>query len=53
MNRLIAAKSGLYCGPLRLLAHEIYEKLTARGVTTSLLTGQQKIEPLFATHIPH
>lgn len=51
LEKLMEANSGIYCGPLRLLAHEIYEKLTARGVVCSLLTGQQKIEPLFATRI--
>jgi ATP-dependent RNA helicase SUPV3L1/SUV3 len=33
---------GAYYGPLRLLALEVYETLTARGVITSLLTGQEK-----------
>jgi len=26
IQRYLAAKSGVYCGPLKLLAHEIYEK---------------------------
>ncbi len=26
IQRFLAAKSGVYCGPLKLLAHEIYEK---------------------------
>jgi hypothetical protein len=42
---------GLYAGPLRLLALEVYEQLNRQGVYTSLLTGQeQKVVPL-ATHI--
>jgi len=34
------AKSGVYCGPLRLLAHELYERLNS-SVRCSLVTGQQ------------
>lgn len=26
IQRFLAAKSGVYCGPLKLLAHEIFEK---------------------------
>lgn len=26
IQRYLAAKSGVYCGPLKLLAHEIFEK---------------------------
>ena len=32
---------GLYCGPLRLLALEVYEKLNKAGVLTNLRTGQE------------
>ena len=42
---------GLYCGPLRLLAAEIYERLNKQGVYTDLLTGQEKIEVPFSTHL--
>jgi ATP-dependent RNA helicase SUPV3L1/SUV3 len=51
LYRLAAASTGVYCGPLRLLALEIYERLTVRGISCSLLTGQQKIEPMFPTRI--
>lgn len=42
---------GLYCGPLRLLAAEIYERLNKQGVYTDLLTGQEKIVVPFSTHL--
>ena len=38
-------------GPLRLLAAEIYETLNSQGVYTSLLTGQERREFAFSTHI--
>lgn len=41
---------GLYCGPLRLLALEIFEKLNKEGVHCNLLTGQEHQEVPFATH---
>lgn len=45
------SKKGVYCGPLRLLATEIYDNLTRSGIKCSLITGQEfKITPN-ATHI--
>ena len=41
---------GLYCGPLRLLALEIYENLNRQGVYTNLITGQEKRHVPSATH---
>ena len=41
---------GLYCGPLRLLALEVYESLNRRGVYTDLVTGQERREVPFSTH---
>ena len=34
-----AAPSGLYCGPLRLLAMEVYDELNATGTHCNLTTG--------------
>jgi hypothetical protein len=34
-----AAKSGMYCGPLRLLAMEVYDELNAGGTFCNLTTG--------------
>lgn len=42
---------GLYCGPLRLLALEVYDQLNRQGVYTDLLTGQEQREVPFSTHI--
>jgi ATP-dependent RNA helicase SUPV3L1/SUV3 len=50
LSRLKLAKKGLYLGPLRLLAAEVYEKLTAEGVYCNLYTGQDRREIPFSTH---
>lgn len=42
---------GLYCGPLRLLALEIYERMNMDGLYTSLVTGQEKKLVPHATHV--
>jgi hypothetical protein len=42
---------GIYCGPLRLLALEVYEKLNRQGVYCNLATGQEKKTIPFATHV--
>lgn len=41
LERLKQAKSGVYCGPLRLLAEEIFEKLNNENVKCNLVTGQK------------
>jgi len=50
LERLKEAKRGLYVGPLRLLAAEVYEKLTASGIYCNLFTGQEIRDVPFATH---
>lgn len=47
---LKAAKSGMYCGPLRLLAVEVYERLNQDGCHCNLVTGQERAEVPGATH---
>ncbi|XP_070825449.1 ATP-dependent RNA helicase SUPV3L1, mitochondrial [Chaetodon trifascialis] len=42
IQRYLAAKSGVYCGPLKLLAHEIFEKSNTAGVTCDLVTGDER-----------
>lgn len=42
IQRYLAAKSGVYCGPLKLLAHEIYEKSNDAGVPCDLVTGEER-----------
>ncbi|KAE8875620.1 ATP-dependent RNA helicase [Phytophthora fragariae] len=42
---------GIYCGPLRLLALEIYERLNTDGLYTSLVTGQEKKIIPYSSHV--
>lgn len=39
LQAMCAAESGLYCGPLRLLAMEVYDELNASGTFCNLTTG--------------
>ncbi|EEQ83241.2 mitochondrial ATP-dependent RNA helicase Suv3 [Blastomyces dermatitidis ER-3] len=41
LKRLEKAKTGFYAGPLRLLAHEIYTRLNAKGIPCGLVTGDE------------
>jgi ATP-dependent RNA helicase SUPV3L1/SUV3 len=50
LESLKKAKTGIYCGPLRLLATEVFEKLNAAGVLCNLVTGQECIKYPGATH---
>ena len=43
LKRLEQASNGLYAGPLRLLAHEVYTRLNAIGKTCNLVTGDERI----------
>lgn len=52
-NALLAMKhasSGVYCGPLRLLAMEVYESCNREGTYCSLITGQERREVPGARH---
>ncbi|EPS61355.1 hypothetical protein M569_13436, partial [Genlisea aurea] len=49
--RFMEAKKGVYCSPLRLLAMEVFDKVNAKGVYCSLVTGQEKKDFPFSTHI--
>ncbi|KAL8840703.1 MAG: hypothetical protein Q9170_001221 [Blastenia crenularia] len=42
LKKLEQAESGLYAGPLRLLAHEVYTKLNAKGKPCHLITGDER-----------
>ena len=44
LNRLKTAQKGIYLGPLRLLALEVYERMLESGVSCTMLTGQECIE---------
>ena len=43
LKRLEQADTGIYAGPLRLLAHEVYTRLNAKGKHCDLITGDEKI----------
>ena len=36
------AKSGVYCGPLKLLAVEVFNKANKRGTACDLVTGEER-----------
>ncbi|MCC5611229.1 hypothetical protein LC612_31850 [Nostoc sp. CHAB 5834] len=40
LAQLKAAESGVYLGPLRLLAFEVFEKLKSEGMPVNLVTGE-------------
>ncbi|RVE42605.1 hypothetical protein evm_012746 [Chilo suppressalis] len=42
MERFLEAKSGVYCGPLKLLATEIYHKSNKKGTPCDLITGEER-----------
>lgn len=44
LQRLKHAYQGIYLGPLRLLALEVYDRMTAAGIPCSMITGEEKIQ---------
>lgn len=50
IEALTKAGKGCYLAPLRLLAAELYDTMNHKGVTTTLLTGEEVIEKEGATH---
>lgn len=51
MQALKRARSGVYCGPLRLLAWEVHDRLNEEGVACDLVTGQERVEHDGARHV--
>ena len=51
MCELIEAESGVYLGPLRLLAMEAADTMNESGCPCSLLTGEEKNDIAGATHV--
>ncbi|KAK3318441.1 P-loop containing nucleoside triphosphate hydrolase protein [Apodospora peruviana] len=41
LKSLEQAKTGVYAGPLRLLAHEVYSRFQAKGKPCALITGEE------------
>ncbi|OAP93276.1 hypothetical protein A4H96_01580 [Acidithiobacillus ferrooxidans] len=50
LRDLSRATSGRYLGPLRILAHEVQEKLETQGTITNLLTGEETVTRQHALH---
>lgn len=42
LERFISAKSGVYCGPLKMLAVEVHGKANSRGTACDLVTGEER-----------
>ncbi|XP_037089380.1 LOW QUALITY PROTEIN: ATP-dependent RNA helicase SUV3 homolog, mitochondrial-like [Pollicipes pollicipes] len=42
LRRFVAAKSGVYCGPLKLLAAEVFEKCNDQGTHCDMVTGEER-----------
>nr|CAG4640662.1 EOG090X01V1 [Eulimnadia texana] len=42
LERFFTSKSGVYCGPLKLLASEVFHKSNARGTPCDLVTGEER-----------
>ncbi|XP_015186095.1 PREDICTED: ATP-dependent RNA helicase SUV3 homolog, mitochondrial [Polistes dominula] len=42
LERFIRAKSGVYCGPLKLLVSEVYNKCNKMGTPCDLVTGEER-----------
>ncbi|KAJ2802095.1 RNA helicase [Coemansia guatemalensis] len=49
LQRLKGATQGIYCSPLRLLAYEIYNRMTKLGISCGLITGEDRRMPDFET----
>lgn len=50
LQAMRSAQSGIYCGPLRLLAMEVYDTFNADGLYCNLITGQERRELPGAEH---
>ncbi|CAK9298760.1 unnamed protein product [Gordionus sp. m RMFG-2023] len=42
LQRFINAKSGIYCGPLKMLANEVYNKTNENNTNCDLVTGEER-----------
>jgi len=43
LKAFLNAKTAVYCGPLKLLAVEVFNKSNSEGITCDLVTGEEKI----------
>ncbi|KAK3649197.1 RNA helicase [Elasticomyces elasticus] len=51
LQQLEKAKTGAYAGPLRLLAHEVYSRMNAKGRACALITGEERRNAIGGSHI--
>ena len=51
LQRLEKAETGCYAGPLRLLAHEVYSRMNAKGRPCALVTGEERRNPTGALNV--
>lgn len=51
LQRLEQAETGIYAGPLRLLAHEVYSRFNAKGKPCALVTGEERRIPEGMNHL--
>jgi ATP-dependent RNA helicase SUPV3L1/SUV3 len=51
LKRLEEAETGVYAGPLRLLAHEVYSRFNAKGKQCALITGEERRIPEGMRHV--
>lgn len=42
LQKFLTAKSGIYCGPLKLLAAEVFKKSNEQGTRCDLVTGEER-----------
>uniref|UniRef100_A0A8C4WXF2 ATP-dependent RNA helicase SUPV3L1, mitochondrial n=1 Tax=Eptatretus burgeri TaxID=7764 RepID=A0A8C4WXF2_EPTBU len=42
IQHFLKARSAVYCGPLKLLAHEIFERSNNNGIVCDLVTGEER-----------
>ncbi|KAJ2453738.1 RNA helicase [Coemansia sp. RSA 2336] len=49
LQRLKESRIGFYCSPLRLLAYEVYNRMSAAGISCSLITGEERLYPDYDT----
>lgn len=50
LERFCEAESGIYLGPLRLLAFEVFEISNEKNVLCSMITGEEHIDVPFSYH---
>ncbi|KAJ9058161.1 RNA helicase [Entomophthora muscae] len=43
LKRLQASNRGIYCGPLRLMAYEVWKRFVDEGLSCDLVTGEERI----------